>query len=108
CGQVYIPSSGCNPTGNGTPTVLDSDNDNVPDATDLFPNDPERAGEFFFPGASNFATIAFEDLWPGVGDFDFNDLVMDYRLRWITNADNEIKDIEIDYKVRAIGAGFKS
>src|SRR5690606_11897184 len=49
-----------------------------------------------------------EDLWPGVGDFDFNDLVMDYRLRWITNADNEIKDIEIDYKVRAIGAGFKS
>lgn len=108
CNQVYIPTSGCNPTGNGTPAVLDSDNDNVPDNNDLFPNDPERAGQFYFPGSHGFATIAFEDLWPGMGDYDFNDLVMDYRLRRITDANNNVKDIEIDYKVRAIGAGLKS
>lgn len=108
CDQAYIPTSTCNPQGNGTPTVADADSDNVPDSSDIFPGDPNRAGELFYPGSSSFATIAFEDLWPSMGDYDFNDLVIDYRLHWITDADNKVKDLIIDYKVRAIGAGYKN
>lgn len=105
---AYIATSSCIPEGNGVPTVSDDDNDNVANDQDLFPNDPDRAGETYYPGSNSFATIAFEDLWPAMGDYDFNDLVLDYRIRMITDADNKVKDIEFDYKVRATGAGFKN
>src|SRR5690606_11196103 len=29
CGQVYIPTSSCNPTGNGAPQIVDTDGDGV-------------------------------------------------------------------------------
>jgi LruC domain-containing protein len=109
CGNTFIATSGCNPTGNGSaPQVADADNDNVPDNTDLFPNDPERAGEVYYPSANTFSTLAFEDLWPAMGDYDFNDLVLDYRIHWVTDADNKAKDVVIEYKVRAIGAGYRN
>ncbi len=109
CGNTYIATSSCNPTGNGSaPVILDGDNDNVPDATDLYPNDPDRAGEIYYPSANTFGTIAFEDLWPAMGDYDFNDLVLDYRIHWVTDANNDAKDVVIEYKVRAIGAGLRN
>lgn len=108
CDQVYIPSSSCNPEGNGTPSVSDSDNDGVADANDDFPNDPNRASRSFYPSANTFATLAFEDLWPAQGDYDFNDLVMEYRFTYITNADNKVVELDVDYSVRAIGAGYQN
>ncbi len=109
CGNTYIPTSSCNPTGNGsTPATQDADSDNVPDDDDLYPNDPDRAGEVYYPSANTFGTIAFEDLWPAMGDYDFNDLVLDYRIHWITDADNKAKDVIFEYKVRAIGAGLRN
>jgi LruC domain-containing protein len=33
----------------------------------------------FFPGGIDTATLAFEDLWPSQGDYDFNDLTISYR-----------------------------
>ncbi len=109
CGNTFIPTSGCNPVGNGSaPQITDGDNDNVPDATDLYPNDPDRAGEIYYPSANTFATLAFEDLWPAMGDYDFNDLVIDFRLKWVTDADNKAKDVVVEYKVRAIGAGLRN
>lgn len=107
CG-VYIATSSCNGIGNGVPTISDSDNDGVADDNDLFPNDPDRAGESYYPGSNQFGTVAFEDLWPGQGDYDFNDVIVDYRFRLITNADNEVKDIELDYSLRAIGGSLKN
>ena len=108
CDQAYIPTSSCNPEGNGTPTVTDADNDGVADENDLFPNDPLRAGESFYPGSNVYGTLAFEDLWPAQGDYDFNDVVVDYQLRMITNANNDVVDIEISYALRAIGGAFKN
>ena len=108
CDQAYIPTSSCNPEGNGTPTVSDADNDGVADENDLFPNDPLRAGESFYPGSNVYGTLAFEDLWPAQGDYDFNDVVVDYQLRMITNANNDVVDIEISYALRAIGGSFKN
>jgi LruC domain-containing protein len=104
--NVYIPTSSCNTSGNGTPSVSDADNDGVADGNDLFPNDPARAGESYYPGANQYGTLAFEDLWPGKGDYDFNDIVLDFRYRLITDANNEVKDIEIDYALRAIGGSL--
>ncbi len=108
CDQAYIPTGACNPEGNGTPTVTDTDGDGVADDNDLFPNDPLRAGESFYPGSNQMGTLAYEDLWPAKGDYDFNDIVLDYRYRLITDADNNVKDIEVTYALRAIGGTFRN
>ncbi|MGB0176176.1 MAG: LruC domain-containing protein [Owenweeksia sp.] len=108
CNQAYIPTSACNPEGNGTPTVVDTDGDGVADENDLFPNDALRAGESFYPGSATYGSLAFEDLWPAKGDYDFNDIVVDYRLRMVTNASNNVVDIQISYALRSIGGSFKN
>ncbi len=56
----------------------DSDGYGVPDDEDDYPYDPERAFNNFYP-SGNYVSLAFEDLWPGLGDYDFNDLVLDYQ-----------------------------
>lgn len=93
----------CNGTG-CTPAPADSDGDGVPDGQDEYPNDPERA--FSFTAAQG--TLAFEDLWPFNGDYDFNDMVIEYKLLAITNGQNKVKDIKATFKIRAFGAGFKN
>jgi LruC domain-containing protein len=53
-------------------------------------------------------TLAFEDLWPEVGDYDFNDIGDRLNVNQITNASNEVKKVEMSYKLRAIGANKKN
>jgi LruC domain-containing protein len=83
--------------------VTDTDNDGVADADDEYPNDPDKAYNNYTPSANGYSTLAYEDLWPSQGDYDFNDLVVDYRFNEITNADNEVVQIEATLKVRAVG-----
>ena len=85
----------------------DADNDGVVDSEDEFPTDPHRAYSSYFPN-KNYGTLMFEDLWPGIGDYDFNDLVVDYRIKKVTDAKNEMVEMIVDLKTRAIGAGFKN
>ncbi len=92
---------------NGQSTTSDTDGDGIGDDEDLFPNDPGRAFVNYYP-ATGFGSLAFEDLWPGRGDYDFNDLVVDYRFEIITNASNKVSDIISKTVVRAIGAGFNN
>ena len=89
------------------PEVADADGDGIPDEEDDFPNDPARAFTNYFP-ASGYGSLAFEDLWPGKGDYDFNDLVVDYRFNMITNQANKITEIEAVFAVRANGAGLQN
>ena len=105
---VYIPTSGCNAEGNGTPQIVDADNDGVADKNDAYPNDPQRAANSYYPSSSEFATLAFEDLWPNQGDYDFNDMVVDYQYKKVLNANNEVVDIEASYVTRAIGGSFSN
>lgn len=107
CNNV-IPSSACNPNGFGTPTVIDSDNDGVADELDDYPNDPNKAFNNYTPSAQTFGTIAFEDLWPRKGDYDFNDLVTGYRFNRITNANNEVVEVEADFVIKAAGANLQN
>lgn len=85
-------------------TNPDSDKDGVPDAQDLFPNDAERAFEQPYPENGSYYTLAFEDNWPAQGDYDMNDLVVQYRYNQITDAQGNIKDLTGYYQVTARGA----
>ncbi len=58
----------------------DADGDGVPNDEDDYPNDGDRAFDNYYP-ANGPGTLAYEDLWPGKGDYDFNDLVLDYRFK---------------------------
>ena len=102
--EITIPQSTCNPGSSGGTANLDSDNDGVPDTDDQYPEDPDLAFVSYYPNQEDFATLAFEDLWPGRGDYDFNDLVLDIQYKIITNAQNKIAKIEAQTHVRAAGA----
>ncbi|MCH8566889.1 MAG: LruC domain-containing protein [Balneolales bacterium] len=105
--DAFIPPSSCNP-GAGDNSGSDSDGDGVPDDQDEYPDDPDRAFNNPYPAAGVFGTLAFEDLWPSLGDYDMNDLVLDYHINEVTNASNGIVDIEFIFVIRAIGAALES
>ena len=57
----------------------------------------------YYPSASEWATIAFEDNWPSIGDYDFNDLVMNYRISEYRLNDEVIR-IKLEGQIAAVGA----
>ena len=87
-------------------TGTDTDGDGIPDNVDDYPNDPDRAFDNFFFNEGSFGTLAYEDMWPNVGDYDFNDAIIDYNFNQITNADNYLVEIKGTFILRAHGAYF--
>jgi len=87
---------------NVTPST-DCDNDGISDEADDFPCDPLRAVRNTYSGA-----LAYEDLWPSQGDYDFNDLVIDYEVDHILNGENKVVEVEADWIIKAVGAGFRN
>jgi hypothetical protein len=85
-------------------TVTDQDADGVPDNTDDYPDNPLLAHNNYYPGKTTYGSLAFEDLWPNRGDYDFNDLVISYRFNQITNANNKAVKIEATLITEAMGA----
>lgn len=102
----YVPVTPCNPEGFGVPPITDTDGDGVGDPDDEYPLDPLRAYNNYYPSATTFASMAFEDLWPSYGDFDMNDLVVDIRFNKVTNAQNQVVDLVNTYVVKAVGGSF--
>lgn len=86
----------------------DSDGDNIADNLDDYPDDPALAFDSHYPSKNSFGTFVFEDLWPGTGDYDFNDLVIDYHFNQVTNADNKVVKINCLFSIRAIGAAYQN
>lgn len=110
---VFYASS--NPVnGISTTTIIpvdemeDSDGDGVADCRDKFPKDPTRAYIVYYPGGNKYASIAFEDTWPNTGDYDMNDMVIDYRYASIQNAKNATVELYANYIPRASGASFRN
>lgn len=85
----------------------DEDGDGVADSQDDYPQDASRAYRSYFPSAGN-QILAFEDLWPGKGDYDFNDLVLTQKVEIARNADNELVDAKFAISIDAIGAGHNN
>lgn len=86
----------------------DSDGDGVIDFYDEFPDDNTKAYSYYTPSVYGWGTYAFEDLWPSQGDFDFNDLVINYRYTNIADADGTIVETKMNYNIKNIGGSFRN
>jgi LruC domain-containing protein len=84
----------------------DSDGDGIPDREDEYPTDPDKAFEIFTPSKYGTGTIAFEDLWPSNGDYDFNDVALNYQAIVILNSDNLAVQVDFICKVKSNSAGY--
>ena len=89
-------------------TFADSDGDGVGDSRDEFPKDVSRAFRSFTPSKTTFSSIAFEDLWPAQGDYDFNDLVLNYQIEEVSNSQNLIVEVKHRSVIKAVGASFNN
>ena len=86
-----------------TKKASDADGDGLFGFDDEFPTDPERAYSSFWPSNNTYATILFEDQWPSIGDYDFNDLVADYKFTYIKSASGDVKELVIETVLKAVG-----
>ncbi|PWJ44847.1 LruC domain-containing protein [Sediminitomix flava] len=91
-----------------TTSAPDTDEDGVDDNQDEYPNDPNKAFNNYFPSSSGYSSIAFEDLWPNKGDYDFNDVVVNYNVNLITNAENKVVELDMKILTRETVAGFEN
>ncbi len=62
----------------------------------------------YSPAKGEFGTLAYEDLWPYMGDYDFNDLVIDYNWEESFNADGEIIALKGTFAVKGIVASMRN
>ncbi len=89
-------------------TQTDSDGDGISNAFDDYPDDPAKAFNNFYPSENYNGTLSFEDLWPGKGDYDMNDVVVDYNFNQVTNGTNKVVSIAGALTLRAMGAGYRN
>ncbi len=83
----------------------DNDGDTIRNDSDAYPDDASKATVIkAFPSGS--AIVAFEDLYPGKGDADFNDYVVSVSNERDLNADGDVVEIRGTYRHIAKGAGF--
>jgi len=84
----------------------DTDGDGIIDFYDEFPDDANKAYSTYTPSIYGVGTLAFEDNWPAQGDYDFNDLVVNYQFITIANADDEVVELQCNYTIRHLGASY--
>jgi LruC domain-containing protein len=85
------------------PDVNDSDADGLIDSLDEFPDDYRRAYSTYFPSQTEFVTLAYEDNWPRLGDYDFNDLVVKERFQTTYDASGLVSGFIIQGFISARG-----
>lgn len=86
----------------------DTDSDGVIDRNDKYPTDASKAFDVFTPGAGIYGSIAFEDQWPSKGDYDMNDLVIDYNFQLVANTANAVVEMRANLMIKAVGAAFQN
>lgn len=84
----------------------DTDGDGILDRDDSYPSDPDKAFEVFTPSKYGKGTIAFEDLWPSNGDYDFNDLALNYQAIAILNSNNLVVQVDFICRIKSNSAGY--
>lgn len=63
----------------------------------------------WFPSQGSYATLAFEDRWPNEDDFDFNDVVLRYRVRHVQEATTgKLSQLSIDIELQAYGGSYNN
>lgn len=61
----------------------------------------------YYPSEEQFVTLAYEDKWPQKGDYDFNDVVMNYRVTQVIQ-NNKVVSINVDGQLMAYGASYSN
>jgi len=87
-------------------TKPDTDGDGVFDESDYWPADPSKAYNAVFPSGNNYYFHMYEDLWPAMGDYDFNDVILKTRMHLWKNAQNKLVGGRIVSSVYWIGGGI--
>ncbi len=82
----------------------DTDGDGIADESDDYPNDKNKT----FNNKTAVGTVSFEDNWPYTGDYDLNDLVIDYSYNVITNSFNQVVRVEGTLILRATGGAYRN
>ncbi len=85
----------------------DSDGDGVIDRLDDYPNDAGKAIANYYPLLGR-QFLAFEDLWPAQGDYDFNDLVLSNQVEYSYNKHGKMVEATVRIQINAMGAGIPS
>lgn len=78
----------------------------IPDEVDPGTPDPGTGSWTHFPSSSGWATYAFEDLWPSKGDYDLNDMVIQFRLSTLSDGSGKVTKIHFNYQLMALGASM--
>lgn len=90
-----------------TNVVADTDGDGINDNGDDYPNDSTKAFDIYYP-TIGYQTIAFEDLWPSKGDYDFNDIVISAKTHYIANASGDYVQASYELSLDACGSSLPS
>jgi LruC domain-containing protein len=61
----------------------------------------------YYPGEDEYVTLAYEDRWPERGDYDFNDVVIFYRVVQ-TVKNGEVSRIDIEGELVNYGASYSN
>lgn len=67
---------------------------------------PSGVSIISYPGSDSFVTLAFEDNWPLLGDYDFNDVVMAYRTKRYIDENQRVVRYDIEGHILGMAAGF--
>ncbi len=100
------------------PLDADSDNDNFSDGLEvnLYDTSPLEVADVpvslvtstaYSPAENQMGTMAFEDFWPSKGDYDFNDVVINYNSTE-TKVDGQISKVILKLQPVARGASYKN
>jgi LruC domain-containing protein len=74
------------------------------DTNCTFENYPETSPEVIYPAPLPSYTYVFEDNFPMVGDYDFNDIVLDVTIDYDRNSSNGITATKLSVTLTAVGA----
>ena len=85
----------------------DQDGDGITDDIDEFPDDPDLAFTQTYP-ASGYQVSAFEDLWPSLGDYDMNDVVIRSKITYYLDALQVYIKAEGELYIHALGSAFEN
>lgn len=83
-----------------TETITDTDGDGVADSLDIDPNDARFAS---YSSASG--RFMFEDIYPYQGDYDFNDVVVDYQVNGYLDTNGDVRKVMYFFTPKNSGAG---
>ncbi|AQS37870.1 protein of unknown function (DUF4114) [Shewanella psychrophila] len=100
------------------PLDADSDKDNFSDGLEvnLYDTSPLEVADVpvplvsstaYSPAENQMGTMAFEDFWPSKGDYDFNDVVINYNTTE-TKVDGQISKVILKLQPVARGTSYKN